>query len=391
MTGTARTNEMGGTVVEGETTPPFAPVRDAFAAVLRGRPGFGAALAIHHHGRPVVDLWGGSYRRDTLQLVWSCTKGTIGVVAALLVQRGLLDLDAPVASIWPEFGAAGKERIPVRWVLSHQAGLPGVDRRISMADVVAGEPLLRALEAQVPLWEPGTAHGYHALTIGALFGEIVERITGRTFGRYFAEEVAGPLGLDFWVGLPEVEEARVAPTGMNALSATGVAAPEVLVARADPASIHNRVFSNPPLDPLEWNSRAVHAAEIPAGNGICTARSLSRMYAACITPVDGRRLLTDETVAIATREQANGIDRVNLEPTRFGLAFALPFPRLPFGGSGAFGHDGLSGGMGFADPALGLAFGFTTDLVPELTGADPVVWDLLAATRRCLEDAGSVG
>jgi CubicO group peptidase (beta-lactamase class C family) len=374
-------------VCDGTVAPGFEPVRIAFDRALAERPGYGASLAIYHDGRLAVDLWGGSHRQDTLQLIWSCTKGAIGVTAGHLIKAGILDVDAPVASVWPEFAQGGKGSIPIRWVLSHQAGVPTIDSAVTLDDVVAGEPLLRGLERQTPLWEPGTAHGYHAITIGTLFGEIVRRLTGRTFGQYFADEVARPLGLDFWVGLPAEQEHRVAPGRVNEMSQTAVGSPEVIDARADPMSLHNRVFANPSLVPEEWNSRAVHAAEIPAANGICTARSLARMYAGTIMEVDGRRLLDDRTVALATRVRAQGMDVVNLELNRFGLAFGLPFPRLPFGGPHAFGHDGLGGGIGLADPDVSLALGFTTDLVPALTGADPAVWDVLEAARGCIGHA----
>jgi CubicO group peptidase (beta-lactamase class C family) len=380
------TNVPGGaaTTSDGGTHPDFTPVRSAFDDLVRARPAYGAALAVYRDGVPVVDLWGGTYRRESLQLVWSSTKATLGVVAAMLAERGALDLDAPVASVWPEFASAGKTRLPIRLVLSHQAGLPTVDRAITLRDVVEGEPLLRALELQRPLWEPGSAHGYHALTIGTIFGEIVRRVTGRSFGRYFREEVAEPLGLDFWIGLPEALEGRVASIKVDDRSATATVSPAVDTARADPMSLHSRVFSRPTLVPLEWNARDVHAAEIPAANGICSARAIARLYAACIGPVDGLRLFGERTLSEVTRPHAEGFDLVTLETTRFGLAFALPFPRLPFGGDGAFGHDGLGGSLGLADPKLGIALGFTTDLVPELTGADPAIWPIVEAVRDCM-------
>ncbi len=199
-----------GTVVTGLVEPGFEGVRAAFAANFAAGHEVGAALCVHVEGRKVVDLCGGSFDRDgnlpygpdALQLVFSSTKGATAACANLLAQRGLLDLDAPVADYWPEFAQAGKETLPVRWLLSHQAGLPAIDRVLTPEEVQAWDPVIDALAAQAPFWEPGTAHGYHALTYGYLVGEVVRRISGRSLGTYFAEEVAGPLGLEFFIGLP---------------------------------------------------------------------------------------------------------------------------------------------------------------------------------------------
>nr|BFE98779.1 hypothetical protein GCM10020241_04550 [Streptoalloteichus tenebrarius] len=194
-------------------------VADAFRANFEGDPGeIGAACSVYVDGRPVVNLWGGLADReanrpwdeDTIVQVASTTKGATAICAHLLAQRGELDLDAPVVEYWPEFGAHGKDKIPVRWLLSHQAGLPVVDGPLTFEQACAWDPVIRALEAQKPLWEPGTEHAYHAVTYGFLVGEVVRRITGRSLGAFFAEEVAGPLGLSAWIGLPEAEEKRVA-------------------------------------------------------------------------------------------------------------------------------------------------------------------------------------
>lgn len=370
----------------GSVRPGFEPVHEAFDRLLAGRPGYGAAVCVYVDGERRVDLWGGSYREDSLQLVFSVTKGLSAIAVNLMAQRGELDLDAPVVSVWPEFAAEGKERIPIRWLLTHQAGLPGVDPQLTLDDLIVGTPVVRALEAHRPLWEPGTAHGYHALTMGYLLGEVTRRATGRTLGTYFAEEVAAPLGLDCWIGTPADIEDRVMPVRITERSATARVNAAVVEAQRDPTSIYSRVFSNPPIVALEWNDRRVHAAEIPAGNAICDARALARVYAACIGDVDGVRLLDEASIRRATLPYADGIDAVNLEPNRFGLGFCLPFPRLPFGGDQAFGHDGFGGALSFADPETGLAFGFTTDLVPELAGADPDVWGLVNAARACVAE-----
>ena len=207
------------TPVQGHVEEGWGKVADAFRANFEGNPGeVGAACCVYADGRPVVDLWGGladreanrPWNKDTIVAVASTTKGATAICAHLLVQRGELDLDAPVVKYWPEFGAAGKEQIPVRWLLSHQVGLPVIDGPLTFEEACAWDPVIRALEAQKPEWEPGTEHVYHSMTFGFLVGEIVRRITGKSLGTFFADEVAAPLGLSAWIGLPEEQEGRVA-------------------------------------------------------------------------------------------------------------------------------------------------------------------------------------
>ncbi len=302
------------TDIQGEVASGFERVKDAFAANFEKHGDVGAAFALYHRGQKVVDLWGGiadeatgrPWAEDSLQLVFSTTKGATAVCANLLVQRGELDLDAPVVTYWPEFGAEGKENIPVRWLLSHRAGLPVVDNAPSPEEALAWDPIIKLLETQAPVWEPGTAHGYHALTYGWLVGEVVRRISGKSLGQFFADEVAAPLGLDFWIGLPASQESRVSPLIQGGFGAADVnidlaSLPdeirEIAEAFLSPDSLVNRaLFVTKPA--LEFNSPEVHAAEIPAANGITDARSLARMYAGLVGDgVDGVRLFTDETVA----------------------------------------------------------------------------------------------
>jgi CubicO group peptidase (beta-lactamase class C family) len=268
--------------IGGHIEPGFAAVERAFAQNFEAGHETGAAFCLHVDGRKVVDLYGGSFDRndrpydqDTLQLVFSSTKGATAACANLLAQRGELDLESPVARYWPEFAQFGKEEIPVLFLLSHQAGLPALDASLSPEEVQAWDPVIAALEAQTPFWEPGTAHGYHAVTYGWLVGEVVRRVTGRSLGTFFAEEIAQPLGLEFWIGLPEEEEHRVSPlTGgvLSAGEAEGALSSDfssTLLARALNAG---GAFSEP-----GWaNRRAWHAAEVPAANGITNATSLSR-------------------------------------------------------------------------------------------------------------------
>ena len=275
--------------VDGIVEPGFERVRDAFVRNFDEHGDVGAGFCLHVEGRKVVDVWGGvadeatnePYGESTLQLVFSTTKGATAACANLLMQRGLLDIDAPVVTYWPEFGAAGKENIPVRWLLCHKAGLPVIDKRLSLAEVLAWDPVIAALSVQEPVWEPGTAHGYHALTFGWLVGEVVRRIDGRSLGTFFADEIAKPLGLEFWIGLPESEEHRVAPLIGNLLPEGDVPNEELRALIEEftgPDSVLGRALTlNGAFDMDCWNDRAVHAAEIGAANGITDARSLSRL------------------------------------------------------------------------------------------------------------------
>ncbi len=371
--------------VHGRVEPGFERVRDAFAQNFEKNGDVGAGVAIYAHGRPVVDLWGGladpdagaPWREDTLQWVYSTTKGATAICAHILSERGELDIDAPVARYWPEFAAEGKENIPVRWLLSHRAGLAAIDRPISVDDMIAWTPAIDAIAAQKPNWEPGTAHGYHAMTFGWLVGEVVRRISGESLGTFFHNNVAKPLGLDFWIGLPESAEPRVSK----------------LIAAQRPPNIDEmreqwlktmpltaKVFTNPQMEEGDVNTRALHAAEIPAISGITTARSLARMYAATIGEVDGVRLLRPETVDALRTTQSRGPDKIiPMVETHFGLGFMLPGSFSPMGPEGCFGHPGAGGSVGFADPAAGLAFGYVMNKMDNNLAGDQRPASLIAA------------
>lgn len=322
------------TVIGGEVAAGFEPVREAFAENFARNGDIGAAVCVYRDGHPIVDLWGGiadprtgrPWTRDTLQLVYSATKGATATAAHLLAQRGELDLDAPVATYWPEFAANGKADIPVRWVLSHQAGLVALDQPVPLNDALAWRPMAAALAAQQPAWTPGTAHGYHGRTWGWLVGEVIRRVSGRTPGRFFADEIATPLDFDFFIGLPAHERERVSHMvhSKPAVDLTTVApelVPEELrdqvAAWSDPDSFSNRAYMVTDPAAIDFNSPEVQAAELPASNGIGTARGLARMYAALIGEVDGTRLLTPEALTLAIKEQAAGMDQVLVAPSRF--------------------------------------------------------------------------
>jgi CubicO group peptidase (beta-lactamase class C family) len=360
----------------------------------------GAALCVYQHGRKVADLWGGladsgagrPWTRDTLQLVYSATKAATATCAHLLAQRGELDLDRPAASYWPEFAAGGKADIPVRWLLSHRAGLPVIDHPIPLADLLAWDPMAAALAAQRPVWAPGTAHGYHGRTYGWLVGEVIRRVSGRSVGTFFAEEIAGPAGLDFFIGLPGAERGRVSqmviddPPGPETVAAIPIEqVPEqfrpLLAAVTDPGSLMNRAFglSEPDID---FNDPAAQAAQIPSSNGICTADGLARLYAGLIGEVDGVRILAPETTAAASAEQAAGTDQVLLVPTRFASGFMLPTDESPLGGPASFGHPGRGGSLGYADPGSGIAFGYVVSHIRQ-DMTDTRAATLVNAVRAC--------
>ncbi|QIS21896.1 serine hydrolase domain-containing protein [Nocardia terpenica] len=384
--------------INGTVAPGFEPVRAAFAENFERHGDVGAAVAIYRDGQPVVDLWGGSadpeagrpWERDTMVLVYSATKAVTATAAHLLAQRGVLDLDAPVATYWPEFAAAGKQEIPVRWLLAHRAGLPALDRPVSVEDALAWDPMTAALAAQRPAWTPGTAHGYHGRTFGWLVGEVIRRVSGRSVGRVVAEEIAGPLRADFFIGLPDSERERVARlvfapkpdlSGIP-LEAVPEALRPVVAAAQDPESLFNRAFAVTDPD-IDFTSAAVQSAEIPSSNGIGTARGLARIYAALIGEVDGVRLLTAETLADATAEQAAGIDRVTMIPDRYASGYLLPTEDFAFGGPHSFGHPGRGGSIGFADPTRGLAFAYVTNHIVE-AAEDPRAAGLIAALESAV-------
>jgi CubicO group peptidase (beta-lactamase class C family) len=326
---------------------------------------------------------------DTAQVVRSATKGIAAAVPLLLHQRGQIDLDAPVGTYWPQFKAAGKERTLVRHLLSHRAGVPVLDEPLTPAEALDGESGPRALAAQRPVWEPGTDHGYHAHTYGWLVAELVRRVTGRTIGRWVAEEIARPLGLDFWIGLPGDEARRVGRIGdVTEPPAAGGELRlrpkrSVADAYADPASLTWRAFGVIRPSPDE-NGAAYHAAEMPASGGISTARALARCYAAMIGPVDGHRLFAPATLTLARTEESAGPDRVLVVATRFGLGYMLHGPAAPMLSRGSFGHPGRGGSLGFADPESGIAFGYVTNGMRKGVTADPRAQALVRAVRSAI-------
>jgi len=370
----------------------FERVLDAFTANFDERAEVGAAVCVYVDGEPVVDLWGGvadattgrPWSPDTVVLVYSSTKGVTSVCANRLIEQGALDPAAPVARYWPEFAANGKAGITVAQLMSHQAGLPLVEGDFTLDEVLAWDPMVQALAAQAPIWEPGTQHGYHMRTFGWMVGELVRRVSGRTIGAYLRDEIAAPLGLDFWIGLPTEIEPRVArlvPPEQDLGALLKQLGGELLLAS---------VFSNPGdlfgYNDM-WNTRALHAAELPSSNGIGDARSLARLYASCIGDVDGVRTLQAETVAAATVEQACGKDAVLMIDSCFGLGFMLGSSFGAANPRSAFGHAGAGGSLAFADPEARVGFGYVmNDLRFDANAeGDPRSAELVRAVYRSLD------
>src|SRR5215470_8645446 len=355
----------------------FATVQDAFAENFEKRGDVGAAACVYVDGKAVVDLWGGfadaartrSWVQDSIVSVASSTKGMTALCAHILVERGLLDPDAPVARYWPEFARGGKDKIPVRWLLGHRAGLPAVRRDMTTGTLFDWTAFTTALVETDSWWEPGIQHGYHARTYGYLVGEVIRRISGRTVGQFFRSEVAEPLSADFYIGVPASEDARAAEVLAPPRPSSGEPTRLERLAQ-DPASMAARAFFNPPAATDVVNTRVWRAAEIPSSNGHTTARALARIYGAlaCGGALGDVRLLNASTIGAASVEQSCGIDAILEIPTRFGLGFMLPlsehfvevgFGLQPFGPNArAFGHWGFGGSVGFADPDGRIGFGY---------------------------------
>jgi CubicO group peptidase (beta-lactamase class C family) len=274
--------------------------------------------------------------------------------------------------------------VRVRWLFSHRAGLPAIDRPLTVDDVFHWDPVVDALAAQGPLWEPNTGHGYHVGTYGWLAGEVIRRASGMRVGRLVDERIAQPLGLDLWIGLPADKNERVSPI-LAAPPPPPGSPVDVFAARLlDPTTLMHRAFVNPPLVGSMFNDPRFFAAEVPAANGITNARSLARMYAACIGEIDGVRLLQPETLESAIREQSAGEDLVLGYETRYATGFQLSFPFRPMAGQGSFGHYGMGGSVGFAHPEKGIAFGYVMSQMLPSGGVDPRTRSLIEALLGCL-------
>lgn len=371
---------MSTTTTHGWTADGFEGVRDAFESNFDQGLEVGAGFSAYHRGQKVVDLWGGvadqatgkPWDEDALSLVFSSTKGITSICANKLVQEGQIDVAAPVHTYWPEFAQHGKGDMPVEYLLSHEAGLAWVDDTLTSQEMYDWEPVIDALERQAPAWEPGTQHGYHATTFGWLVGEIIRRVTDKSVGTYLRDEIADPLGLDLWIGLPEAHHDRVTtlismlPPGMtradleNPSEDNPVA--QLVAAFLGPDTMLGKSLFAPGgaiEDFDQFNSPDLWTAEIPAANGITDARSLARLYSACVNEVDGIRILTPGQLDDAVTQRTSGPNKVLMDmDIQFGLGFMLRSSMIALGGPRSFGHFGAGGSMGWADPDAELAFGY---------------------------------
>lgn len=354
--------------IHGHCDTRFEAVRELFREQLANPDEFGAAVAVTLDGRRVVDLWGGHadpartrpWTPDTIVNLFSTTKGMAAICAHRLADRGALDLDAPVARYWPEFAQADKDAIPVRWLLDHSAGLPAIAKPMPAGATSDWRAMTEALAEQEPWWEPGAEHGYHALTYGWLIGEVVRRVSGRSIGAYFRDEIAGPLGADFFIGTPPEEESRIAELVMAAPQPGEANLFAEIIAKAKPYAL--KAFMNPIPGPGGFNSREWRGAEIPAANGHGSARALAHIYGALASGGSHgvAELLSRESIDRARTVQRHGDDNViPMLPTKFGLGFQIGTEAEPIGPNPrAFGHSGMGGSFGFADPEAGLGFGY---------------------------------
>ncbi len=389
-------------MIHGKCDPRFGRVREEFArgfgelAADPERGEIGAAVAASVGGELVADLFGGHadpartrpWRRDTLANVYSTTKGLVAIAALRLVEQGRLDLDAPVARLWPEFAASGKHAVTLRMLLSHRAGLAALRAPLAPDAIYDWARMTHALAAEEPWWPPGERHGYHAFSYGWLVGELIRRGSALSPGRYLHEALAAPLGLDLHLGLAAAHDERTAE-----LTPLPLAGPDSeqgrLIARirGDRESVTAKAFTNPPtlLAAGVVNTRAWRSAEIPAANAHATATALAQLYGGLVGSRAGTRLLGVELVAACSAEESCGFDEVLRLPTRFGPGFMLSQPHARFGpGPRAFGHPGAGGSLGFADPDAGIGFGYVTNRLGPYLLLDPRPAALAEALYACL-------
>jgi len=375
--------------IEGYCEERFKSVKEAFQSNFDDNLEVGASFAVTLNGKHVIDLWGGyanadktkEWKKDTIVNVYSTTKVMTAICIHMLVDRGLLDLDAPVAKYWPEFAQAGKENLPVRYLLSHTSGLAGWDKMIRAKKLYDWDLMGKLLAAQKPWWEPGTKSGYHTTTFGYLLGELIRRVTKKTVGTFFREEIANPLGADFYIGLPEELDVRVAdliPPPPVDLSTFG---------EIDPKSVAMRSLTNPIMDVKTTKTREWRNAEIPAGNGHGNARSVSRITAAlaCGGELDGVRLLSEEAIKRSIEEQSYGKDLVLNVPIRFGLGWGLQSKEKPIGPNpNLFYWGGYGGSVVAVDLDAKMSFSYVMNkMVSTLTG-DPRSEKLIKALYNSL-------
>ena len=377
------------TEVHGTVAPGFEAVRDAFASNWELHDEVGASVCATVNGEVVFDLWGGtatfddgerSWTDDTIINVWSTTKTMSFLSCLLLADRGELDLYAPVATYWPEFAAAGKEQIATRHIMGHTAGLSGWDEPLDMRDFLDHDKLVTLLAAQAPWWEPGTASGYHAISQGYLLGEIVERVSGRSLGTFFADEIAGPLNADFHIGTGPEHDHRIAhvipPTAP--LGADGDA--------ADENSIAARTLTNPAMDAAFSSTPEWRRAEIPAAGGHGNARSVATIHTLTANGgvANGRQIISPGGLERIFDVQAEGTDLVLPVELKLGMGFGLPSPALPLPNPHTCYWGGWGGSLAIIDMDAKLSFSYVMNKMGDTTTGDPRGAGPLLATYATL-------
>lgn len=356
--------------IQGEVAPGFEKVADAFADNFKLRGDTGAACTVYVSGKPVVDIWAGTtgqapWTRDTKSVVFSASKGILTVLLLMAADLGRLELDAPVAAYWPEFAAAGKESITVRQVLAHQAGLIAPEQDLTVPDLVAWAPVAEVLAKQAPLWAPGTAFAYHAVTMGFLAGEILRRATGERPSGWLRDHVAAPLRLEMGYGA-DLQDPNLAPIGEQLPDLDPATSAAALAAAASDLPLIARVMGmSGALDGLDLfrtaNSSDFLSHESPAANLVTNARNLARFYAATVGNVDGIRLLTADVIRDARKQQSSGVPYLGpADGNRWATGFMINSPRREMLGPGSFGHDGAGGQLGFAHLEHEVGFGYQT-------------------------------
>ena len=395
---------MPGAPVEGHVEPGFEPVADEFARNFAERGELGAACAAYLGGEKVVDLWGGHSDRarrrpwdeDTLVLVYSTSKGLAAMTVALAHSRGLIDYDERVAAYWPEFADAGKGEITVRQLLAHQAGLCAVDGRLDPTVLADFDELSRILARQRPAWRPGTRHGYHALSLGFFESELIRRVDPerRTLGRFFADEIAAPLGLEFYFGVPkDVPDSRIAQIKAyrrgEVLLHMDVMPPAMILGFTRRRSLTFRAFGNPRLrGPADLNRPEYRAVELPAGAGVGQVRSVAKAYGELARGGPTLGLGDDTLAALAEPASApsGGVrDLVLRTETAYSLGFLKPSRPFRFGtGDSAYGHTGAGGSFGYADPEIELGFAYAPNRLGFNLFDDPRDKPLRDALYRCI-------
>jgi CubicO group peptidase (beta-lactamase class C family) len=376
--------------------PGWEPVRDAFIHSFDIKEDRGAGVAVYHRGKCVVDLMGGwrdreqavPYDADTLQLVFSTTKGVTSIAVAMCVERGLLSYEEKVSTYWPEFVAKGKADVTVAQLLSHRAGLYTVDGDISLEDALDWDTITARLADTAPLFPVDSTHGYHALTFGWLAGELVRRVTGKSLGDFVREEIAGPLGVEMHVGLPPALEPRVAHLMAHPIPKFSPEEVKTLMETSGPGTKGASALSlNGAFGQGAFNRKDVHQSQLPGANGISNARSLARIYAALVSDIDGVHLLGEPTRNRATTSNTphGEMDEILMSATDFAMGFMLHSERTPFAGPTSFGHNGAGGSCAFAQPSRELGFAYVMNTMMTTIDGDPRPARLIAAVSRCAD------